>query len=107
MSPLSLSAIAIVMSFNNEFRKRMEANGLIVSGRSADNTLVEVMELADHPWFVGSQFHPEFQEPSHTPASPVPRFRRGQCMSCAGNGCKPGSCRGLLTTVVLWSVELS
>ena len=58
--------------FNNEFRKRMEANGLIVSGRSADNTLVEVMELADHPWFVGSQFHPEFKS---RPTRPHPLFR--------------------------------
>ncbi len=47
--------------FNNEYRKRMEANGLIISGRSADNSLVEIVELADHPWFVASQFHPEFK----------------------------------------------
>jgi CTP synthase len=58
--------------FNNEYRKRMEANGLIVSGRSADNTLVEIMELADHPWFVGSQFHPEFKS---RPTRPHPLFR--------------------------------
>jgi CTP synthase len=58
--------------FNNEYRKRMEANGLIVSGRSADNTLVEIVELADHPWFVGSQFHPEFKS---RPTRPHPLFR--------------------------------
>ncbi len=58
--------------FNNEYRKRMESNGLIVSGRSADNTLVEVVELADHPWFVGSQFHPEFKS---RPTRPHPLFR--------------------------------
>jgi CTP synthase len=58
--------------FNNEYRKRMEANGLIVSGRSADNTLVEIMELVDHPWFVGSQFHPEFKS---RPTRPHPLFR--------------------------------
>ncbi len=57
---------------NNEYRKRMEANGLIVSGRSADNTLVEIVELADHPWFVGSQFHPEFKS---RPNRPHPLFR--------------------------------
>jgi CTP synthase len=50
----------------------MEANGLIVSGRSADNTLVEIVELADHPWFVGSQFHPEFKS---RPNRPHPLFR--------------------------------
>jgi CTP synthase len=58
--------------FNNEFRKRMESQGLIVSGRSADNSLVEVIELADHPWFVASQFHPEFKS---RPTRPHPLFR--------------------------------
>jgi CTP synthase len=58
--------------FNNEFRKRMESQGLVVSGRSADNSLVEIIELADHPWFVGSQFHPEFKS---RPNRPHPLFR--------------------------------
>ena len=58
--------------FNNEFRKRMENHGLIVSGRSADNSLVEVIELANHPWFVASQFHPEFKS---RPTHPHPLFR--------------------------------
>jgi len=47
--------------FNNEYRKRMELHGLVVSGRSADNSLVEVIEVKDHPFFVASQFHPEFK----------------------------------------------
>jgi CTP synthase len=58
--------------FNNEFRKRMEAHGIIISGCSADNSLVEIIELADHPWFVGSQFHPEFKS---RPNRPHPLFR--------------------------------
>ena len=58
--------------FNNEYRKRTEANGVVVSGRSADNSLVEIIELADHPWFVGSQFHPEFKS---RPNRPHPLFR--------------------------------
>jgi len=58
--------------FNNEYRKRMETLGLIVSGRSADNNLVEVIELANHPWFVASQFHPEFKS---RPTHPHPLFR--------------------------------
>ncbi len=58
--------------FNNEYRKRMEANGMVVSGRSADNSLVEIMELANHPWFVASQFHPEFKS---RPNRPHPLFR--------------------------------
>jgi CTP synthase len=58
--------------FNNEYRKRMETHGVIVSGRSADNSLVEIIELADHPWFVASQFHPEFKS---RPNRPHPLFR--------------------------------
>lgn len=58
--------------FNNDYRKRMESHGLIVSGRSADNSLVEVIEVADHPWFVASQFHPEFKS---RPTRPHPLFR--------------------------------
>jgi CTP synthase len=58
--------------FNNEYRKRMESHGLVVSGRSADNSLVEVIELSEHPWFVASQFHPEFKS---RPTRPHPLFR--------------------------------
>lgn len=47
--------------FNNEFRKACEENGIIISGVSPDNKLVEIIELKDHPWFVASQFHPEFK----------------------------------------------
>jgi CTP synthase len=58
--------------FNNEYRKRMETHGVVVSGRSADNSLVEIIELADHPWFVATQFHPEFKS---RPNRPHPLFR--------------------------------
>ena len=47
--------------FNNEFREKIEEKGLIVSGVSPDNSLVEMVELKDHPWFIGVQFHPEFK----------------------------------------------
>ncbi len=47
--------------FNNLFRDQLEKAGLVVSGTSPDNTLVEIIELADHPWFLGCQFHPEFK----------------------------------------------
>jgi len=53
-------------------RKRLEAAGLIVSGTSPDERLVEVIELADHPFFVASQFHPEFKS---RPERPAPLFR--------------------------------
>ncbi|HMU86881.1 MAG TPA: gamma-glutamyl-gamma-aminobutyrate hydrolase family protein, partial [Agitococcus sp.] len=45
---------------NNQYVERLTQAGLIVSGRSADNSLVEMVEIADHPWFVACQFHPEF-----------------------------------------------
>ena len=46
--------------FNNEYKSLLEENGLIISGKSIDGTLVEVIELKNHPWFLGCQFHPEF-----------------------------------------------
>ncbi len=58
--------------FNNEFRKRMESHGLVVSGRSADNSLVEVIELANHPWFVASEVHPDI---NRRPTLPPPLVR--------------------------------
>jgi CTP synthase len=53
-------------------RKRLEAAGLVVSGTSPDERLVEVVELRDHPFFVASQFHPEFKS---RPEHPAPLFR--------------------------------
>ncbi len=47
--------------FNNAYRDVCEENGLIISGISPDNKLVEIIELKDHPWFVACQFHPEFK----------------------------------------------
>ncbi|HHZ01970.1 MAG TPA: CTP synthase [Tissierellia bacterium] len=47
--------------FNNEFREVCQENGMIISGISPDNKLVEIIELKDHPWFVAVQFHPEFK----------------------------------------------
>jgi CTP synthase len=47
--------------FNNAYRERIEEKGMRLSGLSPDGTLVEVVEIADHPWFVGCQFHPEFK----------------------------------------------
>jgi CTP synthase len=46
--------------FNNNYLDRLQDAGLVISGLSADNELVEMVELSDHPWFVGCQFHPEF-----------------------------------------------
>jgi CTP synthase len=57
---------------NNHLRKRLEAAGLVCSGTSPDNRLVEVIELPGHPFFVASQFHPEFKS---RPLRPQPLFR--------------------------------
>jgi CTP synthase len=57
---------------NNLLRKRLQSAGLCVSGTSPDERLVELVELADHPFFVASQFHPEFKS---RPERPAPLFR--------------------------------
>jgi CTP synthase len=58
--------------FNNEFREVLTKGGLIASGLSPDGRLVEISELADHPWMMGTQFHPEF---TSRPNRPHPLFR--------------------------------
>jgi CTP synthase len=57
---------------NNHLRRRLEAAGLVCSGTSPDDRLVEMVELPDHPFFVASQFHPEFKS---RPLRPQPLFR--------------------------------
>lgn len=57
--------------FNNTYLDALESKGLVFSGRSVDGNLVEVVELADHPWFVACQFHPEF---TSTPRKGHPLF---------------------------------
>ena len=47
--------------FNNMYRQQFTANGMLIAGSSPDGSLVEVIELPDHPWFVAVQFHPEFK----------------------------------------------
>jgi CTP synthase len=47
--------------FNPRYRAQLEQAGLVIAGTSPDGTLVEIVELADHPWFVAVQFHPEFK----------------------------------------------
>jgi len=56
---------------NNQYRKNYEEKGMNLSGLSPDGELVEIMELEDHPWFLGCQFHPEFKS---TPLEPHPLF---------------------------------
>lgn len=58
--------------FNNEYRERLTEGGLIISGTSPDERLVETVEIADSPFYVGVQFHPEFKS---RPNEPHPLFR--------------------------------
>ena len=58
--------------FNNAYKKQLEEAGLVISGTSPDGELVEIVELKDHPWFLGCQFHPEFKS---KPNNPHPLFR--------------------------------
>ncbi|NTV14293.1 MAG: CTP synthase [Desulfobulbaceae bacterium] len=58
--------------FNPKFRAELVAGGLTISGVSPDNNLVEMVEVAGHPWFLGCQFHPEFKS---QPMNPHPLFR--------------------------------
>ena len=58
--------------FNNAYKERLEEKGLVISGASPDGELVEIVEIKDHPWFLGCQFHPEFKS---RPMAPHPLFR--------------------------------
>lgn len=58
--------------FNNDFRDDLEQKGLVISGTSPDEFLVEIVELPDHPWAIGCQFHPEFKS---RPNRPHPLFK--------------------------------
>lgn len=58
--------------FNNGYRSKLESDGMILSGLSPDNRYVEIIELPDHPWFIGCQFHPEFKS---RPNRPHPLFK--------------------------------
>jgi CTP synthase len=58
--------------FNNTYREMMTSKGLVLSGINQQKDLVEIIELPDHPWFLGCQFHPEFKS---KPLVPHPLFR--------------------------------
>ena len=58
--------------FNNDYREKLSAAGLQITGTSPNGELVEIVEIKDHPWFLGCQFHPEFKS---GPMDPHPLFR--------------------------------
>ena len=66
---------------NNKYREVLEKNGLIFSGLSPDNNLVEMIELKDHPFFVASQFHPEFKSRPWEPAPMFDKFIQSAAVS--------------------------
>jgi CTP synthase len=79
---------------NNKYLAALERNGLIASGKSPDGKLVEVVELKDHPFFIASQFHPEFKS---RPLRPHPLFvefiKAGHEHSQRRTGARPGAAR--------------
>jgi CTP synthase len=68
--------------FNMKYRAQMEAAGFVISGTSPDGTLVELIELKDHPFYLACQYHPEFQS---KPNQPHPLFR-GFVTACLAQG---------------------
>ncbi len=71
--------------FNSSYQARFEEAGLTISGMSPDKSLVEIVEIKDHPWFLGCQFHPEF---TSTPMNPHPLFREFIRAAVAGKANK-------------------
>jgi len=59
--------------FNNSYKKKLTDKGLRITGASPDGRLAEIVEIKDHPWFLGCQFHPEFKS---RPTKPHPLFRK-------------------------------
>ncbi len=76
---------------NNTYREALTKKGLRISGTSPDGELVEIIELADHPWFVGVQFHPEF---TSTPRDGHPLFRSFIEAAKARRAARPEDARG-------------
>jgi CTP synthase len=72
---------------NNHYRPRLVEAGLVVSGTFQEGRLVEIVELPDHPWFVASQFHPEFKS---RPTRPAPLFRDFVGAACARSAERAG-----------------
>jgi CTP synthase len=68
--------------FNNDYREQFEEAGMLLSGQSPSGVLVEIVELRNHPWFIGVQFHPEFKS---RPIDPHPLFREFVAASLKNN----------------------
>jgi CTP synthase len=77
---------------NNAYRQQLTASGLVVSGTFQEGRLVEIIELPDHPWFVASQFHPEFKS---RPTRPAPLFREFVAAALARARARSGQTAGV------------
>ena len=87
---------------NNDYRARLDAAGMCFSGTSPDGSLVEVIELPNHPWFVGMQCHPEFKS---KPTQPHPLFRDFIGASLENRRQKKADGEGGSARGRLWPVE--
>ena len=83
--------------FNNDYREQLDEEGLRITGVNPELDLVEIVELEDHPWFVGVQLHPEFQSKPNKPHPLFAGFReaalarhpaakQSSARPCGGNG---------------------
>jgi CTP synthase len=79
---------------NNAYRQQLVGAGLVVSGTFQEGRLVEIVELPEHPWFVASQFHPEFKS---RPTRPAPLFREFVCAALARSRERAASYAGTRT----------
>ena len=77
---------------NNRYRQTLENAGMLLSGQSPDGRLVEIVELKDHPWFVASQFHPEFKSSrsGRTRCSTGSSLPRSRSQTAVNRSWKPG-----------------
>ena len=71
--------------FNNKFRQQLEEGGLVISGFHRGLDLVEILELPNHPFFIGVQFHPEFQSKPFSPHPIFAGFLRASLENAAGS----------------------
>lgn len=74
--------------FNNYFKEKIESAGMTLSGTSPDDRLVEIVEIKDHPWFIGVQFHPEFKSRPNRPHALFKDFIRVSFLNKRSNNDK-------------------
>src|SRR5690606_34298198 len=71
---------------NNQFVPQLEQAGLVIAGRDLETNLVEIVEIADHPFMMGAQFHPEFTSRPNRPNALFRDFVGAACVHAEGRG---------------------